>query len=109
MRGLVAQWQGAGRLNHNPERSAGFVVLKAPDFPSVLVELGYLSNAEDVANMTSADWRAKAAAAMVGAIERFFAPAASSPPAPGTPAEALVASEKPNPLDPSKGGPPHAP
>jgi N-acetylmuramoyl-L-alanine amidase len=108
-RGLVAQWQGAGRLNHNPERSAGFVVLKAPDFPSVLVELGYLSNAEDVANMTSADWRAKAAAAMVGAIERFFAPAASSPPAPGAPAEALVASEKPNPLDPSKGGPPHAP
>ena len=108
-RGLVAQWQGAGRLNHNPERSAGFVVLKAPDFPSVLVELGYLSNAEDVANMTSADWRAKAAAAMVGAIERFFAPAASSPPAPGAPAEAVVASEKPNPLDPSKGGPPHAP
>jgi N-acetylmuramoyl-L-alanine amidase len=113
-RGLVAQWQGAGRLNHHPERSAGFVVLKAPDFPSVLVELGYLSNAEDVANMTSADWRAKAATAMVGAIERFFAPAssspaASSPPAPGTPTDALIASEKPNPLDPSKGAPAHAP
>jgi hypothetical protein len=46
---------------------------------------------------------------MVGAIERFFAPAASPPPAPGAPAEALVASEKPNPLDRSKGGPPHAP
>ena len=108
-RGLVAQWQGAGRLNHNPERSAGFVVLKAPDFPSVLVELGYLSNTEDVANMTSADWRAKTATAMVGAIERFFAPAAVAPPATGTPGEALAVSEKPNPRDPSKGAPAHAP
>ena len=58
-RGLVAELHGAGRLNHHPERSAGFVVLKAPDFPSVLVELGYLSNAQDVANLTSPDWRDK--------------------------------------------------
>jgi N-acetylmuramoyl-L-alanine amidase len=108
-RGLVAQWQGAGRLNHNPERSAGFVVLKVPDFPSVLVELGYLSNAQDVANMTSADWRTKTATAMVRAIERFFAPAASSPTATGTPAEALATSEKPNPPDPFKGTAAHAP
>ena len=108
-RGLVAQWQGAGRLNHNPERSAGFVVLKAPDFPSVLVELGYLSNAQDVANMTSADWRTKTATAMVSAIERFFAPAASSPTASSTPAEALATSEKPNQLDPSKGTAARAP
>ena len=32
-RGLVDEWRGAARLNRNPERSAGFVVLKAPDFP----------------------------------------------------------------------------
>ena len=48
-RGLVERLRAAVRLNHNPERSAGFVVLKAPEFPSVLVELGYLSNAQDVA------------------------------------------------------------
>jgi len=93
-RGLVAQWQGAGRLNHHPERSAGFVVLKAPDFPSVLVELGYLSNPQDVANMTSPEWRAKTATAMVAAIERFFAPAEAAPAATGDP-DALAASEKP--------------
>ncbi len=72
-RGLVDHLRGATRLNHNPERSAGFVVLKAPEFPSVLVELGYLSNPQDVQEMTSPDWRAKTAAAMTKAIDSFFA------------------------------------
>ncbi len=72
-RGLVDNLRGASKLNHNPERSAGFVVLKAPEFPSVLVELGYLSNAQDVQSLTSPEWRAKAAAAMVKAIDAFFA------------------------------------
>ena len=95
-RGLVADWQAAaGRLNHNPQRAAGFVVLKAADFPSVLVELGYLSNPEDVADMTSPEWRAKTAAAMVASIQRFFAPAAKAGPAPNKPDDALAASEKP--------------
>jgi N-acetylmuramoyl-L-alanine amidase len=71
-RGLVENLRGAARLNHNPERSAGFVVLKAPEFPSVLVELGYLSNAQDVQALSSPDWRTKTAAAMVKAIDAFF-------------------------------------
>ncbi len=102
-RGLVGQWQAVGRLNHHPERSAGFVVLKAPDFPSVLVELGYLSNPQDVANMTSQDWRAKTATAMVAAIERFFAPAESAPATTTKPPEALAVSEKPGAPEPGKG------
>jgi N-acetylmuramoyl-L-alanine amidase len=72
-RGLVDNLRGAAKLNHNPERSAGFVVLKAPEFPSVLVELGYLSNAQDVQSLASPQWRAKAAAAMVKAVDAFFA------------------------------------
>ena len=72
-RGLVSELRGAGRLNRHPERSAGFFVLKAPDYPSVLVELGYLSNAEDVANMTDPDWRQRGVAAIAAAIDRFFA------------------------------------
>jgi len=72
-RGLVDNLQGAAKLNHNPERSAGFVVLKAPEFPSVLVELGYLSNPQDVKSLATPEWRAKAAGAMVKAIDAFFA------------------------------------
>jgi len=71
-RGLVASLNAAARLNRNPERSAGFVVLKAPEFPSVLVELGYLSNAQDIRALSSPDWREQTAAAMVRAIEAFF-------------------------------------
>jgi N-acetylmuramoyl-L-alanine amidase len=71
-RGLVDSLRGAAKLNHNPERSAGFVVLKAPEFPSVLVELGYLSNLQDARSLASPEWRAKAAGAMVSAIDAFF-------------------------------------
>ena len=71
-RGLVGSLRGAAKLNHNPERSAGFVVLKAPEFPSVLVELGYLSNRQDVQSLASPEWRARTAGAMVSAIDAFF-------------------------------------
>jgi N-acetylmuramoyl-L-alanine amidase len=72
-RGLVDSLRGVTKLNHNPERSAGFVVLKAPEFPSVLVELGYLSNAQDVQSLSSPEWRTRTAAAMVKSIDAFFA------------------------------------
>ncbi len=84
---LSEYWKVAARLNKNPRRSAGFVVLKAPDVPSVLLELGYLSNDADTADLTSPVWREKAAAQVVRAIDAFFAAsqagtgqAGSSPP-----------------------------
>ena len=72
-RGLIESLKAATRLNHNPERSAGFVVLKAPEFPSVLVELGYLSNAQDVKSFSSPEWQIRTAAATVTEIDAFFA------------------------------------
>ncbi|WP_299567613.1 N-acetylmuramoyl-L-alanine amidase [Enterovirga sp.] len=56
----------------HPHREAGFRVLRAPDMTSVLVELGYLSNAKDANLLLSDDWRRHTAAAMAGAVERFF-------------------------------------
>ncbi len=72
-RTLVNYWKVAGRLNKNPQRAAGFVVLKAPDVPSVLLELGYLSNPQDSADLTGDAWRDKASGRMAEAIEAYFA------------------------------------
>lgn len=72
-RTLAGYWQKIAHLNKNPERSAGFKVLKAPDVPSVLLELGYLSNEKDVAALTSADWRDKATGSVAASIDTFFA------------------------------------
>jgi N-acetylmuramoyl-L-alanine amidase len=86
-RTLVNYWKIAGRLNKNPERAAGFWVLKAPDVPSVLIELGYLSNAKDAASLTSPAWRDKTSTKVAAAIDAFFAVrggnfGAEKPPAP---------------------------
>jgi N-acetylmuramoyl-L-alanine amidase len=54
-------------------RFAGFAVLKSPDMPSVLLELGYLSNPVDARNLAQPDYRAKLAQAVVRALDRFYA------------------------------------
>ena len=69
---LTNYWRVAGRLNKNPQRSAGFRVLKAPDVPSVLLELGYLSNKTDGQALSSEQWRDKASSQVAEAIEAFF-------------------------------------
>jgi N-acetylmuramoyl-L-alanine amidase len=59
-------------LHKRPLKSAGFVVLKSPDVPSVLVELGYMSTRDDLNHLKSPDWRARTAAAMAEAVNTFF-------------------------------------
>ena len=60
-------------LSKKPQREAAFRVLRAPDVPSVLVELGYLSSAKDIDLLLSESWRDRSTAAMAAAIDRFFA------------------------------------
>ncbi len=85
---LVARWKEAGSLNKNPNRAAGFVVLKAYDVPSVLLELGYLSSEKDLTRLTSPQWRDRAAQKTAEAIEGFFAARSreASAPSPTPPA-----------------------
>ena len=59
-------------LTH-PQRQASFAVLKAADIPSVLVEMGFMSNREDEAALRKADHRKLLAAAMKRAVDGFFA------------------------------------
>lgn len=54
-------------------RFAGFAVLKAPDVPSVLVEMGYLSNPEEEKLLQTAAYRAKLGRSLLRAIDRHFA------------------------------------
>ncbi len=67
-RTLVSGLKAAAQLNRDPLRSAGFIVLKSPDVPSVLLELGFLSNPEDVKLLNSDAWRDKVADALSGAV-----------------------------------------
>ena len=55
-----------------PWRSAGFAVLKAPDVPSVLVELGYISHRDEARQLAQADHRARLVASIVRSIDRYF-------------------------------------
>jgi N-acetylmuramoyl-L-alanine amidase len=59
-------------LEH-PARHAGFVVLKAADIPSVLVEMGFMSNPQDELLLRRADHRVKVAQAMKRAVDAYFA------------------------------------
>ncbi len=60
-------------LLQNPSRHAGFVVLKAADIPSILVEMGFMSNPVDEAALRKADHRGRIAGAMHRAIDAYFA------------------------------------
>jgi N-acetylmuramoyl-L-alanine amidase len=77
----VAEMKPVTPFTGKPMRSAGFVVLKAPDVPSVLVELGYLSSRHDEQQLIDPAWRERVAKAMARAIEKYFSQrmAAASP------------------------------
>jgi N-acetylmuramoyl-L-alanine amidase len=70
--GLVGQLKNAARLHQHPLKSAAFVVLKAPDVPSILVELGYVTNKADLKSLISAEWRERTADSIVQAVDTFF-------------------------------------
>jgi len=61
------------RMYKHPLKSAGFKVLKAPDVPSVLIELGYVSNKGDLEHLVSENWRSRTVGSMAQAIDAFFA------------------------------------
>jgi N-acetylmuramoyl-L-alanine amidase len=73
-RTVVDELKSAARMHKHPLKSAGFKVLTAPDVPSVLIELGYMSTKDDLKQLNSPAWRARTAQAVVKAVETFFTP-----------------------------------
>jgi len=69
---VVDNARGKTRLLERTHRFAGFRVLKAPDVPSVLVELGFLTNRSDEKQLLSSSWRRKMARSMVSSVDGFF-------------------------------------
>lgn len=70
---LIPELKDRVTLRRNTHRFAGFVVLKAPDVPSILLEMGYLSNRQDAAMLGSVRGRTRVATALVAAVDRYFA------------------------------------
>ena len=71
-RTLVKEMKQVARLHKHPLKSAGFRVLKAPDVPSVLLELGYVSNKDDYQLLVSDSWRSRTVGSVAQAVDLFF-------------------------------------
>ncbi len=64
---------GGIQLLEKPHRFAGFAVLKAPDTPSVLIEMGFMSNSREVSQLASPAYRKKIARAIIEGVDGYFA------------------------------------
>lgn len=69
---VVKEMKGQTALLKRPHRFAGFAVLKAPDVPSILVELGFMSNKDDSKRLNDPKFRATVAKGLRRAIDRYF-------------------------------------
>ena len=69
---LISELRREVKLLRNTHRFAGFAVLKAPDIPSVLLEMGYLSNREDERALQQSRYRAKLTLSIVRALDAYF-------------------------------------
>lgn len=69
---LISSVRGKTLLLDRTHRFAGFRVLKAPDVPSVLVELGFITNRTDEKQLSSSKWRRRVTTGMVEAIDNYF-------------------------------------
>lgn len=71
---LAGAMQEAGiKMHRHPIQQAGFSVLKSPDIPSVLVELGFLSSSSDLKRLNDPDWRAKMQGAILTGLRQWAA------------------------------------
>ncbi|MGV1826806.1 N-acetylmuramoyl-L-alanine amidase [Agrobacterium vitis] len=71
---VVTSFDGQINLINNPHRFAGFRVLQAQDVPSVLLELGFLSNKDDEKLLLDPAWRGKVVKLIAEAVKKYRQP-----------------------------------
>ena len=69
---VLREMGSIGTLHRGMVEQAGFAVLKAPDIPSILVETAFISNPEEEARLTDANYQAKLADGIVAGIRRYL-------------------------------------
>jgi N-acetylmuramoyl-L-alanine amidase len=69
---IVRELQPSVALRRFPVRQADFFVLQAPDVPSCLIELGFLSNADDIGHLVKPEWQDRVAEALARGIGSYF-------------------------------------
>jgi len=69
---LVKRMTKTVSLSRDPQRSAAFKVLRQADTPSVLIELGYMSHAEDEKLLNSPAWQERIATSIATAVDAYF-------------------------------------
>lgn len=69
---IVNEMKKSVKILNDTHRFAGFAVLKAPDIPSALLEMGYLSNKSEESLLKQSSYRKKLAASVTKAVDRYF-------------------------------------
>jgi N-acetylmuramoyl-L-alanine amidase len=72
VRSVIENMGSTTNLKDNPDRSAAFVVIKTAKVPSILIELGYVTNEADAELLKSEAWREKVSGSIVTAIDNYF-------------------------------------
>jgi N-acetylmuramoyl-L-alanine amidase len=76
---IVKAMEPSVTLRRFPVRQGDYFVLQAPDIPSMLIELGFMSNAADIENLESEAWRNKVVGAISSGVEAYFAGVVAEP------------------------------
>jgi N-acetylmuramoyl-L-alanine amidase len=71
-RSVIEKMGSSTNMRDDPDQQAAFRVLKTAQFPSVLIELAYVSNRQDASNLKSNEWRDKVAQSIVKAVDNYF-------------------------------------
>ncbi|MEL7302553.1 MAG: N-acetylmuramoyl-L-alanine amidase, partial [Pseudomonadota bacterium] len=71
-RSVIKTMSASTNMRANPDKQAAFKVLKTAKVPSVLIELAYVSNKRDAANLKSRKWRSRVAKSIAAAVDNYF-------------------------------------